>query len=288
MVASKRAYGLTTPFVSVFPDPITKNAAPTASDKNYPNGFVWIYKNGDTRTSYMYGGLDSNGDAVWILAGPGASDVDTISGDTGTATPSSGNINIVGGTNITTTGASPTGDDVSVSLDDAIALATSVTSPLYTTGAGTDLLLTGASGQNVVMKLGDDAGATKFSITDSADSEVFAVNSSGTFTSGVTVNVTAVNDAASPYTVLGSDYVIAADTSGGAVTITLPASPATGRTVVVVDEGGAAGASNITIGGNGNNIAAAGTVASSKAIDSNYGTMTLYFTGTIWNAQDIA
>ena len=222
MVSSKRVYGLTTPFVSVFPDPITKTAAPTASDKNYPNGFVWIYKNGDTRTSYMYGGLDSSGDAVWILAGPGSSDVDTISGDSGTATPSAGNINIVGGTNITTTGASPTGDDVSVALDAAITLATSITSPLYTTAAATDLLLTGVSGQDVVMKLGDAAGATKFSITDSADSEVFAVDSNGgiTFTNfSNTGTFTTAGGTASINASSNFNTVINSGTSTGTVTI---------------------------------------------------------------------
>ena len=109
MVSSKRVYGLTTPFVSVFPDPITKTSAPTTSDKNYPNGFVWVYKNGDTRTAYMYGGLDSSGDAVWILAGPGSTDVNTLTGDTGGAiTPTGGNINILGGDGLTVAGAGST------------------------------------------------------------------------------------------------------------------------------------------------------------------------------------
>jgi len=109
MVSAKRVYGLTTPFVSVFPDPITKTSAPTTSDKNYPNGFVWIFKNGDTRTSYFYGGLDSSGDAVWILAGPGASEVDTLTGDTGGAiSPTAGNINILGGDGLTVAGAGST------------------------------------------------------------------------------------------------------------------------------------------------------------------------------------
>jgi len=109
MVSSKRVYGLTTPFVSVFPDPITKTSAPTTTDKNYPNGFVWIFENGDTRTAYMYGGLDSSGDAVWILAGPGATDVNTLTGDSGgPISPSGGNINILGGDGLTVTGSGST------------------------------------------------------------------------------------------------------------------------------------------------------------------------------------
>lgn len=189
MVSSKRVYGLTTPFVSVFPDPITKTAAPTASDKNYPNGFVWIYQNGDTRTQYTYGGLDSSGDAVWILAGPGASDVDLLKGNSGTATPAGGIINILGGTNVTTVGASPTGDDLTINLDASITLATQVSSPIYTVAAATDMNINAASGQDVIMVLGDNAGAKSFIIQDSALSPVFTVNSSGALTfSSLTVS----------------------------------------------------------------------------------------------------
>lgn len=109
MASGKRAYGLTTPFVDIFPEPITKTSAPTATEKNYENGQVWIYKNGDTRTQYTFGGLDSSGDAVWILAGPGASEVDTLTGDTGgPIAPAAGNIDILGGDGITVAGTAGT------------------------------------------------------------------------------------------------------------------------------------------------------------------------------------
>lgn len=101
----------------------------------------------------------------------------------------------------------------------------------------------------------------------------------------VTAVVTGVD--ASPYAALGTDYVIAVDTGAGVMTITLPAAPETGRSYVVYDAGGAAAGSNITIDGNGNNIAAAGTVGGTKALNTAYESMTLYFDGTLWLGQNI-
>jgi hypothetical protein len=109
MVSKKKAYGLTTPFIDIFPEPVYKTAAPSTTDKNFDIGQVWIYANGDARTSYVYGGLDSSGDAVWILTGPGSSEVDTLTGDSGGAiSPSSGNINILGGDGLTVAGSGST------------------------------------------------------------------------------------------------------------------------------------------------------------------------------------
>ncbi len=71
------------------------------------------------------------------------------------------------------------------------------------------------------------------------------------------------------------------------MTITLPAAPATGRTVVIYDAGGAAAGSNITIDGNGRNIAAAGTAAGTKLINTAYESYTLYYSGTLWLGQNV-
>jgi len=64
---------------------------------------------------------------------------------------------------------------------------------------------------------------------------------------GSTLTITTVNNAASPYTVLGSDQFLAVNTSGGAVTIRLPNAPATGTVFYVKDSNGTAAASNITV-----------------------------------------
>lgn len=65
---------------------------------------------------------------------------------------------------------------------------------------------------------------------------------------GNVVTYTAVNFAASPYTVLATDQYIAVDSSGGAVTLRFPNAPATtGTTWTVKDKTGNALANNITI-----------------------------------------
>jgi hypothetical protein len=178
-----KAYCTELPFIDV--PPITKeySRAPTTSDTEFSIGYPWIYKpTADTAQLYHFGGIDSSSNAIWLLSSPGSSDVDQLKGDSGTATPASGIINILGGTNVTTVGGSPTGDDLTINLDAAITLATSVTSPLYTAGAGADVDITAPAGQNVVIKLGDAAGANKLSVTDNADVEQFAVDSNGGLT----------------------------------------------------------------------------------------------------------
>jgi len=257
MARSRRATGFLQPFIEVLPQPLFKTSAPTTSDKNYDIGQVWVYKSGDTRTAYIYGGTDSSDDAVWILGGPGSSDVDTISGDSGTATPSSGNINIVGGTNITTTGASPTGDDVSVDLDDAISLATSVTSPIYTVAAATDLSILGVSGQDVIVTLGGSAGSENF-IVEAADStELWKVASDGTITfSSLTVTgaFTSSGGAISLNASSNFNTVINSGTSTGSVTI---GNSAAGAITVASGSGisiDTATASSFTVTGTGENL----------------------------------
>ena len=92
---------------------------------------------------------------------------------------------------------------------------------------------------------------------------------------------------ASPYALLGTDYFVSVDTSAGVMTITLPASPATGRAVTIYDAGAAAAISNITIDGNGKNIAAGGTSAATKLINTAYESYNLVYNGTLWLGQNI-
>lgn len=89
-------------------------------------------------------------------------------------------------------------------------------------------------------------------------------------------NVVHVTAAMSPYTVQPHDDNIVCDTSGGAVTVMLPASPETGRAVsIILDTAGNA----LTINGNGNNIGGAATVTKSGAND----VVTIVFNGVQWN-----
>lgn len=61
----------------------------------------------------------------------------------------------------------------------AINVATSVTSPLYTSGAGVDTSIEAPSGQDVVIKSGDAAGSNKVSFTDSGETEICSLDSDG-------------------------------------------------------------------------------------------------------------
>lgn len=69
------------------------------------------------------------------------------------------------------------------------------------------------------------------------------------------------------------------DTSGGAVTVTLNASPATNEVVEIWDAG-SAGTNAISFDGNGHNIAGSSTLSSFIAV--NYGHARLRFNGTQW------
>lgn len=130
-------------------------------------------------------------------------------------------------------------------------------------------------------------------------SDAFVVNCSGaasgmsltagtsciTLSSGIINKVTSVNNAASPYTVLGTDSVLAVDTSAGAVTLTFPAAPSTGRTITVLDVGGTAGANNITLSGNGKNISQGASLAASKTLAANYSSTQMIYNGTFWSSR---
>jgi hypothetical protein len=100
------------------------------------------------------------------------------------------------------------------------------------------------------------------------------------FGSGIVVPQTAAANGTNPNTLDGSDYFVNCDTTA-AVTVTLPAAPATGQTYVIADGTGNAAAANITISGNGNNINGSGSLTISTA----YQVTQLFFNGTLWVYQ---
>ena len=63
-----------------------------------------------------------------------------------------------------------------------------------------------------------------------------------------------VNRTLTTATTINSGERIFADATSGAFTITLPASPATGDTVQIIDVAGVFSTNNVTIGRNGNKI----------------------------------
>lgn len=131
------AYGANQPFDTPFPDPIVSTRAPTTDDIGFDIGQTWINRTTDQAWTMTNPG-------VWALSSPGASDVDTING----LSPVAGNIVIAGGTNL---GVVNAGNTVTLNLDAAIDVATSVTSPLFTSGAGVDTAIMAPAGQDIIV-----------------------------------------------------------------------------------------------------------------------------------------
>lgn len=143
MTRKTKSYGTNNPLQDVFPSPIISKRQPTKRDaKEYELGQIWV----DKETSQIYALSDvSGGEGFWALISPGDSDVDTLTGDTGGArTPTNGNMDLEGGTNITTTGSTST---IKFDMDDAITLATSVESPIFRTSPITERIK--VSGTNI-------------------------------------------------------------------------------------------------------------------------------------------
>jgi len=156
-------YGLATPLPLLYNIPVTAQRAPTVADNGYDVGQVWI----DRSTNQAW--IMTN-PSVWMLSSPGASDVDTING----LSPVAGNIIIDGGTNVTDVNA---GNTVTLNLDPAITLATSVTSPIYASAAAMDINV--AAGSDVTIQLGDAVGANILEIENSASAAVATIDSTG-------------------------------------------------------------------------------------------------------------
>lgn len=132
-----------------------------------------------------------------------------------------------------------------------------------------------------------DEGTTVDAIVTSLNFTGTGIAASSAGTSAITVTVsgpdqmpvTNITNSNSPYSVLSTDYIIAADSGGGAITVTLPASPTTGRTIVIKDRDGDAATTNITINGNGKNIDG----NSSYTIAIAYESISLTYTGVQWS-----
>lgn len=91
--------------------------------------------------------------------------------------------------------------------------------------------------------------------------------------------VAVIDNTASPYTVADNISIVIVNTSGGAVTVNMPASVKLYRCIAIKDASGNAGANNITISGNGNNIDG----AASLTLNINYQSRLIQGSGSDWS-----
>ena len=273
MAKRTKSYGLNNPLQDIFPLPIIAERAPTTNDKGYELGQLWVDKSANkswTLTSV------SSGSATWALSSPGASEVDTLTGDSGGAlSPAAGNLTLAGGTNLTSAGS---GSTITFNMDAAITLATSVSSPIYTVAAATDMNINSASGQDIIMKMGDAAGANKVSFVDSASAEVFAIDSNG----GLTFTSLTVTGA---FTQTAGVVSISEDNSANAVGI---ANGTTARAVSIANSaaahtvaiGSATGAASLDLKAGTGNFTLDGGTATTYTIGASTTTGTIDIGGT--------
>jgi hypothetical protein len=99
-----------------------------------------------------------------------------------------------------------------------------------------------------------------------------------TGTTGATGNTLTYVYKTANYTAAVNEGVLA-DTTGGAFTVTLPASPSTGAIVVVADAGGVWGTNNVTVGRNGSTIAG---LSEDLVCDINGANVQFVYDGTTW------
>lgn len=191
--------------------------------------------------------------------------------DSGTASPVLNNINILGGFNITTTGAGDTVTiDVSGTTDHSLQLGNAV-GALNSLGVATDgQIPIGSTGADPVLAT-ITAGAG-ISILNGAGS--ITISSSGIFT----LNYTNVNT--TPYVVLTTDEYLGVDSSGGAIQINLPNAPSTGRVFTIKDRTGSANTNNITVTTVGGVVNIDG--ATTYVMNTQYAAISVLFDGTTY------
>jgi len=243
----------------------------------------------------LTGGL-ATADAINIVASDAAGGIDIDAGTGGVIADTTGAISLDSATasNFTVTGAADltlqsTAGAVNVISGEANADSINVTSAggvnMVATGAAAkDVIITCTSG-SMTLTAGEDVTDALNLTASGAASRVNITAGTGSikFASGWVVPITTKANADTPYTALGTDYVIDCDTSAGVLQVTLPAATdLAGRTFVIRDGAGSAAVNNITINGGGTNLVGGGAAAATKVLSAAYSGATVYSNGTVW------
>ncbi len=236
-------------------------------------------------------------DAIRIFASNAAGGIDIDSGSGGFTVDTTAQISLDSATasNFTVTGAADLTlasslGAVNVTSGEANADSINVTSAggmnIVATGAAAkDTIITNTNGSMTLTAGENVTDAMNFTASGAASRMTLTAGTGSiSLQSGIVVKKKDVVFADSPYTVLGTDYFLSVDTSGGAITVTLPnAATLAGRTYVIRDTGGAAAASNITVATGGGNLVGGGASAATKTISAAYAGATVYSNGVTWN-----
>jgi hypothetical protein len=229
---------------------------------------------------YPPGNLGTAG-FIWTSNGPGVCPtfqavsatgaITTITGNTGGAESSSaGNFNIIGTGSITVAGSANT---------ETVQL-TGLTNHSLLVGAGTATITNLGVATNGQLPIGS-TGADPVLATLTAGGGISITNGAGSITiasSTTAFAYTNVNHAASPYTVLTTDYYISVDCSGGTVQLNFPNAPTAKQTWIVKDRTGSASTNNISITTPGGTVTFDGITT--YKIVSNFGAVNLIANST--------
>ncbi len=211
-----------------------------------------------------------------------------------------------GGTGLTSLGAGVAtwlGTPSSANLASAITdetgsgLAVFATAPVFPTsitlgaasGTTGSLLFKGTTSGTVTVKSADAAGTWTLTLPtdDGGADQVLSTNGSGV-TSWVDQTGTGGSNwvlKTANYTAVSGDQILADVGVGGSITITMPATPATGDYVWVLDSADAlfpGSGLSITLDGNGANVRLYGQTAATKVMDVTGSMSALVFNGTDW------
>ena len=143
----------------------------------------------------------------------------------------------------------------------------------------TDVALYTLNASSAVKRVMNNPAGLKYPTADGTSNQVIVTDGSGT------LSFTDVSGGLS-YVVKTSNYTtkdkegVLANTTGGAFTVTLPATPATGAQVVVADSAGTWGTNNLTVGRNGSTIAG---VAADLVCDISGVSVQLVYNGSTWD-----
>ena len=141
--------------------PTIQSRAPTSSDWNYPIGKRWVNKvSGSEYVLASVVGSAGVNTATWTLLGSGGTLNTLTTSDTNVVTPSSGNINLVQGSNILTTGSGANATIALVSspsVSGSLTAGTTITATLGAITATNGNVVLGTAGNKIVIATGANA-----------------------------------------------------------------------------------------------------------------------------------